>query len=360
MSVDIRITPSESFALSIKGYELTKKIGEGSYAKVYQAKSNNRIYACKVVDLSAASKDFSTKFFPRELDIIIRLNHPHIIHFTNIFQKEDKVFILMRFAEYGDLLEFIIRKGAVSESQSRVWIRQLTLALQYLHEMEIAHRDLKCENALLTANYNLKLADFGFARFVIDNSGKKVLSETYCGSLAYAAPEILIGKPYNPKISDMWSLGVILFIILNKSMPFSDPGNVMLLHEQQMKKQWQFRKAIEEVISDKVKKVAERLMEPDTAKRWRVENILSSSYMAAEPRLLHLTEAEQMSLMYAQQLRKSGIDVEPKTLFGKHKNKKKSETEMRTIQFSQENKMYNWAVSKPMMKDEDVASLKNK
>ena len=68
----------------------------------------------------------------------------------------------------------------------------------------------------------MKLADFGFARRMIDSNGKRVLSETFCGSLSYAAPEILKGQPYNPKFADCWSLGAILYVMLNKAMPFDD------------------------------------------------------------------------------------------------------------------------------------------
>lgn len=142
----------------------------------------------------------------------------------------------MRFAEQGDLLEYVSKRGIVSEPQARVWFRQMSLGLQYLHDMDIAHRDLKCENALLTSNFNVKLADFGFARFVIDNTGKAISSETYCGSLSYAAPEVLHGTPYFPKTADIWSIGVILYVLLNKSMPFDD-NNPRRLYEQQMCKQ---------------------------------------------------------------------------------------------------------------------------
>lgn len=81
----------------------------------------------------------------------------------------------MRYAENGDLLDFVLKNGPLSEPQVRSWTKQMALAVQYLHELEIAHRDLKCENILITANYNVKLADFGFARFVVDNKGKRVL-----------------------------------------------------------------------------------------------------------------------------------------------------------------------------------------
>ena len=187
----------------------------------------------------------------------------------------DRYFIFMRFAENGDLLDFVLKNGAIVESQARVWLRQMALGLQYLHELEIAHRDLKCENILITSNYNVKLADFGFARYVVDSKGRRILryilnscsscgmvkcnknylyfnfSETYCGSLSYAAPEILRGTPYNPKISDLWSLGVILYIMLNKAMPFDDT-NIKRLYEQQTSRKWKFRAKVENILTDQV------------------------------------------------------------------------------------------------------------
>lgn len=316
MSKELTHSASEELTLSTRGYRLIKKLGEGSYAKVYLAEFKNdnsenserkSQLACKIIDTSKAPKDFVRKFLPRELDILIKLNHPHIIHVHSIFQRKSKYFIFMRFAENGDLLEFVLKKGSISEAQARVWLRQLALAIQYLHDMEIAHRDLKCENALITNNYNVKLADFGFARYVIDNHGKKVTSDTYCGSLSYAAPEILRGLPYYPKIADIWSLGVILYIMLNKAMPFDD-ANIKRLYEQQMSKRWRFRAKVVEILSDQVKKLTTHLLEPDVQKRWRVEQILTSEWLAMDPRLMQLNAAEQAAMNQAQEERKKHID----------------------------------------------------
>ncbi|XP_076236835.1 testis-specific serine/threonine-protein kinase 6 [Calliopsis andreniformis] len=307
---DLNQTSSEEAILLTRGYKFLKKLGEGSYAKVYLAEykpdsdpDKNNTLACKVIDTAKAPKYFVRKFLPRELDILIKLNHPHVVHVHSIFQRRNKYFIFMRYAENGDLLDFVLKNGAVIEGQARVWTRQLALGLQYLHEMEIAHRDMKCENVLLTSNYNVKLADFGFARYVIDNRGRRVLSDTYCGSLSYAAPEILRGSPYNPKIADIWSLGVILYILLNKAMPFDD-NDIKSLYEQQTNRKWKFRSKVVKSLSDKVKKLVARLLEPDPSKRCKLEQIISSDWMAMDPRLVALTPAEQSALNSAIEERK--------------------------------------------------------
>uniref|UniRef100_A0A182IRM5 Protein kinase domain-containing protein n=1 Tax=Anopheles atroparvus TaxID=41427 RepID=A0A182IRM5_ANOAO len=139
----------------------------------------------------------------------------------------------------GDLLSFVIEHGPLGEPQSRIWCRQLALAVQYLHESGVAHRDVKCENILLSANFNVKLADFGFARYVTQKNRQVQMSTTFCGSFDYSAPELLKGKPYNPKASDIWALGVVLYMMLNKSIPFK--GKTRQVYEQQMMRAWKFR-----------------------------------------------------------------------------------------------------------------------
>lgn len=358
MSKELTHSASEELTLSTRGYRLIKKLGEGSYAKVYLAEFKNETadnserksqLACKIIDTSKAPKDFVKKFLPRELDILIKLNHPHIIHVHSIFQRKTKYFIFMRYAENGDLLEFVLKKGSISEAQARVWLRQLALALQYLHDMEIAHRDLKCENALITSNYNVKLADFGFARYVIDGHGKKVTSDTYCGSLSYAAPEILRGLPYYPKIADVWSLGIILYIMLNKAMPFDD-ANIKRLYEQQISKRWRFRAKVVEILSDQVKKLTSHLLEPDIAKRWRVDQVLSSDWLAMDPRLMQLNAAEQAALNQAREERKKHIESR------KHAHDKSKKTEskddvtiLKDSKYNKDSQEIIGAISKPGM-----------
>ncbi|XP_019876466.1 testis-specific serine/threonine-protein kinase 1 [Aethina tumida] len=314
MAKDLFNTPSEELTLSQRGYKILKNLGEGSYAKVYlaeytetkadKADNKTRVLACKVIDTLKAPKDFVKKFLPRELDITIRLNHPHIVHVHSVFQRKAKYFIFMRFAENGDVLEYILKKGTVSEPQARVWFRQLSLAMQYLHNLDIAHRDLKCENCLITGNFNLKLADFGFARFTSDKNGKLILSSTYCGSLSYAPPEILKGSPYYPKIGDLWSMGIILYVMLNKAMPFDD-SNIKKLYEQQLSKKWAFRSKVVDGLSDQVKEFIPHLLEPNTKTRYTIEDVLTSQWISMDPRLAALSPAEEQALKASKEGRKT-------------------------------------------------------
>lgn len=141
---------------------------------------------------------------------------------------------------------------------------------------------------------------------MVDNHGKKVTSDTYCGSLSYAAPEILRGLPYYPKIADIWSLGIILYIMLNKAMPFDDT-NIKRLYEQQTSRRWRFRAKVVETLSEQVKKMMTHLLEPDIAKRWRVDQILNSEWLAMDPRLMQLNAAEQAAMVHAQEERKKQL-----------------------------------------------------
>lgn len=166
----------------------------------------------------------------------------------------------------------------VPEQQAKIWFRQMASGLHYLHGKNIAHRDLKCENILLSRKFNVKLADFGFARFCVDTDNRRILSQTYCGSAAYAAPEVVNGTPYNPKLSDVWSLGIILFIMLNASMPFDD-SNLRKLLKDQMTKNWVFRSRVRETLSSSAKSLVRHLLEPDLTLRLTLDRVTQHEWL---------------------------------------------------------------------------------
>lgn len=197
----------------------------------------------------------------------------------SILQRGPRVFIFMRYADNGDLLDFMQLNGAIPEQQSKFWFRQMASGLQYLHGKNIAHRDLKCENILLSRKFNAKLADFGFARFCVDHEGRRALSRTYCGSAAYAAPEVVSGVPYNPKLADVWSLGIILFIMLNGTMPFDDENLPKLLKDQ-MSRNWVFRSRVRMTLSNPAKDVVKRILEPDITQRLILNRIINHEWLS--------------------------------------------------------------------------------
>jgi testis-specific serine kinase len=179
---------SDLLALERRGYQFGSKIGKGSYGHVVRANfaepdtGDKLELACKYVDRSKAPKDFLEKFFPRELELLTKVSHSNIIGIHSILQSGNTIFIFMRFAENGDLLDFVKKYGAIAESQANLWFYQMVSAVGYLHSLGYAHRDLKCENVLISRHMNVKLADFGFTRNCFDGNNKKIMSNTFCGS----------------------------------------------------------------------------------------------------------------------------------------------------------------------------------
>ena len=184
---------SETSILQKRGYVLGDDLGEGSYAKVKSATwlkpgSESPVkVALKIINGPDVPTDFKEKFLPRELDILQLLNHPNVIKTLEVFHQGKKTYIALEYAGHGDLLSYVQLRGALKESESAYLFKQMVAGLVYLHMSGVVHRDLKCENILLSEKNCVKLADFGFARRISKND----LSMTYCGSAAYAAPEIL-------------------------------------------------------------------------------------------------------------------------------------------------------------------------
>lgn len=179
------------------GYQLGDILGKGSYAVVRKAYSrrHKKYVAVKIICKKKAPEDFLSKFLPREIKVLKRLRHPHVISLIEVIETNTRMYIITDLAESGDLLEYIRKYGAMPEATAKNLFQQLVVGITYVHGQDVVHRDLKCENLLLDKEKNIVISDFGFARDNLTSAtGKRKLCHTYCGSYAYAPPEILKGR----------------------------------------------------------------------------------------------------------------------------------------------------------------------
>ncbi|XP_011696629.1 PREDICTED: testis-specific serine/threonine-protein kinase 4-like [Wasmannia auropunctata] len=264
--------------LESHGYTLGKTIGAGTYATVKIAKSDrhNCQVAVKIVSKFQAPGEHLTKFLPREIEVVKGLKHPNLIHFLQAIETTHRVYIIMEYAQNGSLLDIIRRYTYIDELRSRRWFRQLLDAIDYCHEHGIVHRDVKCENLLMDRNFNIKLSDFGFARGQMKQTkgGQWPLSTTYCGSYAYASPEILRGIPYQPQLSDIWSMGVVLHAMVYGRLPFDDTNYMRLLKQVQNRVVFPKRPKV----SQSCRSLIARILVPQFA-RLRINNIKSDAWL---------------------------------------------------------------------------------
>jgi BR serine/threonine kinase len=137
------------------------------------------------------------------------LDHPSLLKFIEVFESPRHLYIFIEFAQHGELFDYLVTRRRLTEDVAMKFFRQIIYGLDYLHEHAICHRDLKPENILLDENDNIRIADFGFARWMPTN-----IAETSCGSPHYAAPEVVRGIQYDGRCADIWSCGVILYALL--------------------------------------------------------------------------------------------------------------------------------------------------
>lgn len=205
--------------------DVEEEIGNGSFAKVYRGVDNltKQQLAVKVFSASEiASKPRLQENLGREIECLRAITgHPNIVQFRGLMVTRDSICILTEYLEGEEFFRYISRGGPMSERAAKPLLHQLADTVEYLHDIGIVHRDLKLENLMLVkfrGELILKVIDFGLARD--DANGVEVMM-TRCGSQEYAAPEILLGGAYNPRLCDSWSFGVIMYTVLFGTLPFS-------------------------------------------------------------------------------------------------------------------------------------------
>ncbi|CBY23229.1 unnamed protein product [Oikopleura dioica] len=268
--------------LARHGYAIGAEMGEGTYSKVKhctwtkpgETPPEKKKIAIKIINKKTAPKDFLEKFLPRELEILRKVHHPNVVQTFEIITINHKVFIALEWAGKGDLLAFVRLRGSLKENDCRRIFTEMSTGIKYLHENEIVHRDLKCENVLICSNNTIKIADFGFAQLHLKPTD---LSKTFCGSAAYAAPELLQGTPYIGTKADIWSMGVILYIMICSSMPFRDSNIKTLLSDQRAP--LHIPSSILPSLSKELKDLLLHILSFDHNRRITMEQIFKSRWM---------------------------------------------------------------------------------
>ncbi|XP_076968939.1 serine/threonine-protein kinase SIK3 isoform X3 [Tamandua tetradactyla] len=210
-------TPRGPVPARIGYYEIDRTIGKGNFAVVKRATHlvTKAKVAIKIIDKTQLDEENLKKIF-REVQIMKMLCHPHIIRLYQVMETERMIYLVTEYASGGEIFDHLVAHGRMAEKEARRKFKQIVAAVYFCHCRNIVHRDLKAENLLLDANLNIKIADFGFSNLFTPGQ----LLKTWCGSPPYAAPELFEGKEYDGPKVDIWSLGVVLYVLVCGALPF--------------------------------------------------------------------------------------------------------------------------------------------
>ncbi|OHS97729.1 CAMK family protein kinase [Tritrichomonas foetus] len=213
----------------IHPYELRGVIGDGAFSVVRLAFNvEEQTYAaCKIVSRQKLLLHNLEARFENEIRILQQMHHPGVVGLYDMQKDENFYFIFEEFCPNGELFQYIVTRGRLSEVEAQIFTRQILETLKFVHSLGICHRDLKPENILLDANGCIKISDFGLSRFVSITG----IVETPCGSPCYASPECLSGQPYDGRKSDMWSTGVITYAMVTGQLPWTKRNHVQLFDQ---------------------------------------------------------------------------------------------------------------------------------
>ncbi|XP_014638234.1 PREDICTED: serine/threonine-protein kinase 33 [Ceratotherium simum simum] len=266
-------------------YTFGRILGQGSFGMVIEAtdKETETKWAIKKVNKDKAGSS-AVKLLEREVNILKIVKHEHIIHLEQVFETPKKMYLVMELCEDGELKEILDRKGHFSENETRWIIQSLASAIAYLHNKDIVHRDLKLENIMVKSsfidannemNLNIKVTDFGLA--VKKQGWGEAMLQTTCGTPIYMAPEVINAHDYSQQC-DIWSIGVIMYILLCGEPPFLASSEEKLF-ELIRKGELHFEGPVWDSISGCAKSVLKQLMKVDPAHRITAKELLDNQWL---------------------------------------------------------------------------------
>lgn len=264
-------------------------VGTGAFATVKKAVERNtgKTFAVKIINKRKVVGNMDG--VSRELEVLQKLNHPRIVSLKAFYEDEANYYMVMEFISGGDLMDFVAAHGAVGEEAGREISRQILEAIQYIHSKGISHRDLKPDNILIEQDdpVLVKITDFGLAKV----QGNGSIMKTFCGTLAYVAPEVIGGftgatgeeeteeeRIEYSSLVDMWSMGCLVFVILTGHLPFSGSTQEQL-YEQIRKGSYHEGPLKDFRISDEARDFIDGLLQVDQSKRMTVDDALNHPWI---------------------------------------------------------------------------------
>ncbi|XP_060168182.1 CBL-interacting serine/threonine-protein kinase 25-like [Lycium barbarum] len=243
-------------------YEMGRLLGQGTFAKVFYGRHiiTSDSVAIKVINKDHVKREGMMEQIIREISIMRLVRHPNIVELKEVMATKQKIFVVMEYVKGGELFAKVAN-GKLKEDVARKYFQQLISAVDFCHSRGVYHRDLKPENLLLDENENLKVSDFGLSA-LSEQLRTDGLLHTQCGTPAYVAPEVLRKKGYDGAKSDIWSCGVILYVLLAGFLPFKHE-NLMKMYRKVFKGEYEFPPWF----SLEAKKLISKLLVADPEKR---------------------------------------------------------------------------------------------
>ncbi|XP_047327219.1 CBL-interacting serine/threonine-protein kinase 23-like [Impatiens glandulifera] len=255
-------------------YELGRTIGEGNFAKVKFARNfeTGVNVAIKILDKEKVLKNKMIGQIKREISTMKLIRHPNVIRLYEVMASKAKIYIVMEFVNGGELFDKIGSKGKLKEDEARKYFQQLINAVDYCHSRGVFHRDLKPENLLLDSTGVLKVSDFGLSALA-QQVREDGLLHTTCGTPNYVAPEVILNKGYDGAKADLWSCGVILFVLMAGYLPFEEP-NLVDLYKKITKADFNNPPWF----STSAKKLINRILDPNPEKRITIAELIENEW----------------------------------------------------------------------------------
>eukprot|EP01041_Mallomonas_annulata_P001912 gene1912-3711_t len=258
-------------------YKIGDTLGEGAFSVVKLAtdRQTNARVAVKCINRTNLPHEDEVSL-RQEVEILRSLNHPNVVKCFDFFEEEKYFYVIMEILEGGELFDRIVKRTFYNEKDARDLVFILLSSIKYCHDRGVVHRDLKPENLLLKSlddDSDIKLADFGFA---VRDSGFCTLS-TQCGTPGYVAPEILKNEKYGAPV-DMWSIGVITYILLGGYPPFQD-DNQRNLFKKIKKVQYEFHTEYWSAVSEEAKDLIKKLLTLKPEERLTADQALKHSWV---------------------------------------------------------------------------------